>query len=82
MRSRRRRSLLRVTFLFLAIVLVYFFSPSVQAAAVTTENLSVVLVIDVSGSMSSTDPQRLRESAACIFIDLLAPEDRLGGYSI
>ncbi|NLC12067.1 MAG: hypothetical protein GX767_07440 [Firmicutes bacterium] len=81
MRSRRRRSLLLVTFLFLAIVLVYFFSPSVQAA-VTTENLSVVMVIDVSGSMSSTDPQRLRESAACIFIDLLAPEDRLGGYSI
>ncbi len=43
-----------------------------------TENLAIVLLIDVSGSMSRTDPQRLRETAAGVFIDMLSPEDYLG----
>lgn len=53
-----------------------------QTAAFTEaspfDNLAVVLVIDVSGSMSYTDPQRLRETAAGMFIDLLGDEDYLG----
>lgn len=42
------------------------------------DNLAVILVIDVSGSMSYTDPLRLRETAAGMFIDLLGEEDYLG----
>jgi Mg-chelatase subunit ChlD len=42
------------------------------------DNLAVLLVIDVSGSMSYTDPLRLRETAAGMFIDLLGAEDYLG----
>lgn len=43
-----------------------------------TENLAIILLIDISGSMSRTDPQRLRETAAGVFIDMLSPEDYLG----
>jgi Mg-chelatase subunit ChlD len=41
------------------------------------ETLAVTLVIDTSGSMATTDPQKLRERAANSFIDLLSPEDYL-----
>ncbi len=43
-----------------------------------SETLAVSLVIDTSGSMAQTDPQRLRESVANVFIDYLNPEDYLG----
>lgn len=46
--------------------------------SIAPEALSIVLVIDVSGSMSRTDPQRLRETASRIFVDLLSPDDYLG----
>lgn len=49
-----------------------------QANSPVLEKLAVSLVIDTSGSMASTDPTRLRETAANIFIDLLSPEDNLG----
>lgn len=42
------------------------------------ENLAVTLIIDKSGSMNETDPSKLRETAAEIFVDLLSPEDNLG----
>jgi Mg-chelatase subunit ChlD len=42
------------------------------------DNLAVVLLIDVSGSMEDTDPLRLRETAAGMFIDLLGEDDYLG----
>jgi len=42
------------------------------------EKLAVSLVIDTSGSMANTDPTKLRETAANIFIDLLSPDDNLG----
>ena len=41
------------------------------------DNLAVALVIDVSGSMEYTDPLRLRESSAGMFIDLLGADDYL-----
>ena len=52
--------------------------PAQAAAASTRETLAVVLAIDASGSMRHTDPYRLRETAARMFIDLLSPEDYLG----
>lgn len=50
----------------------------VRAAALPSETLVVMLVIDTSGSMQYSDPQRLRETAARMFIDLLSTEDYLG----
>ncbi|EEG78392.1 VWA domain-containing protein [Dethiobacter alkaliphilus] len=44
----------------------------------TTEALSVILVVDISGSMDRNDPQYLRETATLIFMDLLGPKDYLG----
>jgi Mg-chelatase subunit ChlD len=41
-------------------------------------NLAVVMVIDVSGSMERTDPDRLRETASRMLIDLLGVDDYLG----
>jgi len=43
-----------------------------------SETLAVSLVIDTSGSMYSTDPNRLREDVAHVFIGFLNPEDYLG----
>ena len=40
--------------------------------------MALMLVIDVSGSMGYTDPERLRETAAHMLVDLLGPEDYLG----
>lgn len=39
--------------------------------------MAISLIIDTSGSMNNTDPQRLREKTANIFIELLAQEDYL-----
>ncbi|MGB4589588.1 MAG: VWA domain-containing protein [Clostridiaceae bacterium] len=47
----------------------------------TLEMLAVALVIDTSGSMETTDPLKMRETAANIFIDLLSPEDNLSVIS-
>ena len=43
-----------------------------------SERLAISLVIDTSGSMEDTDPQRLRESVTNSFIDHLNPDDYLG----
>jgi len=52
-------------------------TPAEETGASPFDNLAVALVIDVSGSMSYTDPLRLRETAAGMFIDLLGAEDYL-----
>ncbi len=52
-------------------------SGSAPSGSQAVENLAIVLVVDTSGSMSYTDPGRLRETAANLFIDLLSPEDYL-----
>ncbi|ETA82089.1 hypothetical protein T472_0202975 [Youngiibacter fragilis 232.1] len=52
--------------------------PAKAADSLILEKLAVSFVIDTSGSMASTDPARLRETAANIFIDLLSPDDNLG----
>jgi Mg-chelatase subunit ChlD len=49
-----------------------------QTNSAILEKLAVSLVIDTSGSMANTDPTKLRETAANIFIDLLSPDDNLG----
>lgn len=48
----------------------------VQATEAPSSAIDAVLVIDSSGSMKRTDPQRLRVAAAQIFISLLRPGDR------
>lgn len=42
------------------------------------DHLAVVVVMDTSKSMATTDPNNFRKTAANIFIDLLNPEDYLG----
>jgi uncharacterized protein YegL len=49
-----------------------------QAASVSRENVAVVLVIDNSGSMKSTDSSEERLAAANLIVDLLGQEDRMG----
>ena len=79
MALRKRYSLVLLIFAVFALNLL---GGSLQAAperaGFSQENIAVILLIDTSGSMRTTDPQRLRETAARIFIDLLSPEDYLG----
>jgi Mg-chelatase subunit ChlD len=79
MALRKRYSLV---LLFFAVFALNFLGGGLQAAperaGFSQENIAVILLIDTSGSMRTTDPQRLRETAARIFIDLLSPEDYLG----
>lgn len=79
----KRRSLrYSLLLLFFVAFFLNLWSEGLQAApeqaGLSQENIAVILLIDTSGSMRTTDPQRLRETAAHIFIDLLSPEDYLG----
>ncbi|TJX14169.1 VWA domain-containing protein [Tissierella creatinini] len=63
------------------LLLILSFSISTYAAPLSdlnSETLAVSLVIDTSGSMAQTDPQKLRQAVADVFIDYLNPEDYLG----
>lgn len=69
---------------FISILVISFLLGAAEISNAKTEpaekyeNVAVVLVIDSSGSMEKTDPQKLRGTAANIFIDLLSPDDYLG----
>lgn len=41
------------------------------------QSISVVLVLDISGSMKENDPQKISWEAARLFIDLLSPGDEI-----
>ncbi|MEZ4754379.1 MAG: VWA domain-containing protein [Bdellovibrionota bacterium] len=44
----------------------------------SSESLDAILVLDASGSMRITDPARLRDEGAKLFLQFLKPGDRLG----
>lgn len=64
--------------IIIIIVILLVFQNIYVVSENTKDLLAVSLIIDTSGSMNTTDPQRLREAAANVFIDLLSPEDYLG----
>jgi hypothetical protein len=68
------RSLRGITFLLLLLFLVVGQGAKAQQPA-PAENVSVVLVIDSSGSMKTNDPTDLRFTAAKLFISLLDLKD-------
>lgn len=43
----------------------------------STERVDAVLLLDSSGSMLQTDPKRLRDEGAKLFLQFLRPEDRI-----
>ena len=49
-------------------------APSAEAEL---EQMDAVLILDASGSMLLTDPERLRDQGAQVFFESLRPEDRL-----
>ena len=62
--------------LLLIILFLSFLIPEqVIAQQTETDNISVIFVIDDSGSMETNDPQNLRITAAKLFIALLDPGD-------
>lgn len=74
---------MRKLVLILLILSISIFSFDVLSYArpidnLSSETLAISLIIDTSGSMTQTDPQRLRQSVADVFIDYLNPEDYLG----
>lgn len=66
--------------IIIAILLIFNLNPAFAEpfGDLNSENLAISLVIDSSGSMYSTDPNRLRGHVAEVFIDYLNPEDYLG----
>ncbi|MFH5836637.1 VWA domain-containing protein [Proteiniclasticum sp. C24MP] len=76
-KTTRRTALLLLFFLFFNIT--NFNAFKIHADDVKSlENVAISLIVDKSGSMSSTDPNLMRETAANILVDLLSPEDHLG----
>lgn len=76
-KTTRTTTLLLLFFLFFNF---FNFSPSrvLGDDVKALENVAISLIIDKSGSMSDTDPNLMRETAANILVDLLSPEDYLG----
>ncbi|KUO50527.1 MAG: hypothetical protein APF76_07720 [Desulfitibacter sp. BRH_c19] len=72
------RLIIILLIIFAILSLCQITNASEEHSELAKENLCVVLIIDISGSMADTDPQRLRETAANIFIDLLSQDDYLG----
>ncbi len=56
-------------------------STGLTAAVKSPAGIDVVLVMDSSGSMKQTDPERRRVAAAKLFIALLGSDDRVGVIS-
>ena len=77
--TKKQKKILQVLLFFLFFNI--FSNQEIKAQGETVANLetlAVSLIIDKSGSMNTTDPSKMRETAANIFIDLLSPEDNLG----
>lgn len=77
--TKKHKKILQVLLFFLLFNI--FSNQEIKAQGDTVANLetlAVSLIIDKSGSMNATDPSKMRETAANIFIDLLSPEDNLG----
>lgn len=73
------KKIIRVLLFFLLFSILPSLKLTVQGDTMANlETLAVSLIIDKSGSMNTTDPTKMRETAANIFIDLLSPEDNLG----
>jgi len=59
-------------------VLTNIFSPSTNTFAAEQENMTVILIMDNSGSMKNNDPENLRFSGAQVIAGLLDPGDEFG----
>lgn len=65
--------------LFLTLLLAFLFlDPSKASASPDTEQLTVILLMDNSGSMKVSDPEGLRYTGVRLFASLLDPGDSLG----
>ncbi|MDV3428808.1 MAG: VWA domain-containing protein, partial [Bacillota bacterium] len=73
----KNKKLIIIAVVLISLIFMSIYIPTNASDELSPEALAVTLVIDNSGSMKSTDPLGLRETAANIFIDLLSPEDYL-----
>lgn len=65
---------------YIIIILVFFlfaYPITLVQAESSNQPIAMALLVDTSGSVEDTDPKRLREDAANIFIDLLNSDDYL-----
>lgn len=64
--------------LFILILTCLFLNPYVAQASTDNGRLTVILLVDNSGSMKTSDPSGLRFTGARLFASLLDPGDSLG----
>jgi uncharacterized protein YegL len=69
--------LLRVFVVLILVIGLAGLPPSAHAQATEQENVDVVLVVDISGSMLKSDPEAIRVSAVRLFLDLSRDGDRI-----
>lgn len=74
----KNKKLIIIAIVFICIIFSRINVSANTLKVASPETLAITLVIDNSGSMATTDPQKLRETASNIFIDLLSPDDYLG----
>ena len=75
MKNRLHKALKLIILLGIVMLSVVDVAP---AASASRENVAVILVIDNSGSMKSTDSSQERFAAAKLIVDLLGQDDRMG----
>ena len=72
-------SLFKASLLFLLTVYAFTaFADNKDLDPSSSDSLDAVLVLDASGSMRISDPNRLRDEGAKLFVQFLKPGDRLG----
>lgn len=67
-----------ITCIFCVVLTTNIFQPASITSASAPETLTVILLLDNSGSMKNSDPQNLRFSGAQIMTGLLDPRDQFG----
>ena len=67
--------------LFLILSLVSLLLPGSVTAAGEATNLDVVMVLDVSGSMKTTDPKRISFEGAKLFVDMMESLNSRAGFA-
>jgi uncharacterized protein YegL len=67
-----------ITCILCVVISLNIFSPASIALANSSEKLTVILVLDNSGSMKNSDPDNLRFTGVQIILRLLDPGDKFG----
>lgn len=79
--ERRKMKTAQRTLLFLILGVVSLLIPSRVRAAGEATNLDVAMVMDISGSMKTTDPKKISFEGAKLFVDMMESLNSRAGFA-